>query len=162
MSNRDYTPNDVAMYLNQSDFTYSMEREILNKIVSELQDQRVSKIAFIKEVDDILETYDPDILKELNELNLKLSSDHQLISYFKVIKLRLHYTEGCDHVRVKLRTILKRFGYKRRSEKLINELDEILNQLGLTVSLKGGIGCKLNEILLDEFIMIRLRSEEDV
>lgn len=162
MINRNYTPNDVAMYLNQADFTYSIERKILNEIVSELQDQRVSKIAFIKEVDDILETFDPDILIELNELNLKLSSDSQLISYFNVIKLRLHYTEGCDHVRVKFRTILKRFGYKRRSEKLINELDEILNQLGLTVSLKGGIGCKLNEIPLDEFIMIRLRSEEDV
>lgn len=78
--------------------------------------------------------------------------------YLKVMKLRMQYTE-IDYVKIKLRTLLKQLGYKRRSDKLVAELNEMFQQLGLMVYKKGGILGDLSELALDEFMTIRLRSE---
>ena len=44
--------------------------------------------------------------------------------YLKVMKLRIQYTE-IHYVKIKLRTLLKQLGYKRRSDKLLMELNDV-------------------------------------
>ena len=60
-------------------------------------------------------------------------------------------------MKIKLRTLLKQLGYKRRSDKLVAELNKMFQQLGLMVYKKGDLG-DLSELALDEFMTIRLRK----
>ena len=87
------------------------------------------------------------------------NQEEALWSFFKVIKLRLVYNEECEFVRIKLRTVLKEFCYKRRSDKLMSEIQLILDTLELDTFLKGYVGCELKEIDLDDFVMIRLQNK---
>lgn len=141
-----YTPKEVAMFLKIIDLPYTKEREMIQVIVDK------DLATFEKMVDNELEKLDEGD-STINE------QQEALWTYFKVIKLRLLYQEECPFVRLKLRTILKEFKYKRRSEKLMNEIQEILNQLQLETYLKGYITCSVKEIDLDDYIMIRLKLE---
>ena len=141
-----YTPKEVAMFLKIIDLPYTKEREMIQVIVDK------DLATFEKMVDNELEKLDEGD-STINE------QQEALWTYFKVIKLRLLYQEECPFVRLKLRTILKEFKYKRRSEKLMNEIQEILNQLQLETYLKGYITCLVKEIDLDDYIMIRLKLE---
>ena len=80
-----------------------------------------------------------------------------LWAYFKVIKLRLLYQHECLFVRLKLRTLLREFKYKRRSQKLMSDIQGILTQLQLETYSKGYMTCSIEEIDLDEYILIRLK-----
>ena len=80
-----------------------------------------------------------------------------MANYLKVIKLKLLYTEA-EYVKLKLRTLLKLVGYKRRGEKVMSEFDELLDELNLLVFVKGELVIKRVEIGLDDFMTIRLRS----
>lgn len=141
-----YTPKEVAMFLKIVDLPYTKEREMIQIIMG------TELTVFEKLVDNELEKLDEGcpIISEQQEA---------LWAYFKVIKLRLLYQQECPFVRLKLRTILKEFKYKRRSEKLMNEIQEILNQLQLETYLKGYITCSVKETDLDDYIMIRLKLE---
>lgn len=141
-----YTPKEVAMFLKIIDLPYTKEREMIQVIVDK------DLATFEKMVDNELEKLDEGD-STINE------QQEALWTYFKVIKLRLLYQQECPFVRLKLRTILKEFKYKRRSEKLMNEIQEILNQLQLETYLKGYITCSVKEIDLDDYIMIRLKLE---
>lgn len=141
-----YTPKEVAMFLKIVDLPYTKEREMIQVIVDK------DLAAFEKMVDNELEKLDEGD-STINE------QQEALWAYFKVIKLRLLYQQECPFVRLKLRTILKEFKYKRRSEKLMNEIQEILNQLQLETYLKGYITCSVKQIDLDDYIMIRLKLE---
>lgn len=141
-----YTPKEVAMFLKIIDLPYTKEREMIQVIVDK------DLATFEKMVDNELEKLDEGD-STINE------QQEALWTYFKVIKLRLLYQQECPFVRLKLRTILKEFKYKRRSEKLMNEIQEILNQLQLETYLKGYITCLVKEIDLDDYIMIRLKLE---
>lgn len=144
-----YTPKEVAMFLKIADLPYTKEREMIQMIAG------TELTAFEKSVDNELEKLDEGypILNEQQEA---------LRAYFKVIKLRLLYQNECQFVRLKLRTILKEFKYKRRSEKLMNEIQNILDEFELKTYLKGHMTCSVKEIDLDDFIMIRLKSENNL
>ena len=58
-------------------------------------------------------------------------------SYFKVIKLRLTFTPGKDYCRIKLRTLIGSFGYKRRTAALVEYINRTINSLGLKTFLRG-------------------------
>lgn len=141
-----YTPKEVAMFLKIADLPYTKEREMIQMIAD------TELTAFEKSVDNELEKLDE---------GYPILNDQQaaLRAYFKVIKLRLLYQNECQFVRLKLRTILKEFKYKRRSDKLMNEIQNILDEFQLKPYLKGHIACSVKEIDLDDFVMIRLKSE---
>lgn len=139
-----YTPKEVAQFLKISDFPYSKERQMISKIYP--QDTTFYEKCVDAELELLLEGRYPT-----------KNQDADLWSFFKVIKLRLVYHEECEFVRLKLRTVLKEFGYKRRSDKLMSVIEEILNELGLDTFLKGYVACELKEIDLDDFVMIRLK-----
>lgn len=141
-----YTPKEVAQFLRISDFPYSKERKIIHMIYSQ-------EASIYERLVDV----ELELLVEGREL-IK-NQEEALWSFFKVIKLRLVYNEECEFVRIKLRTVLKEFGYKRRSDKLMSEIQLILDTLELDTFLKGYVGCELKEIDLDDFMMIRLQNK---
>lgn len=139
-----YTPKEVAQFLKISDLPYSKERKVINLIYP--QDSSYYEKLVDAELELLAEGRTP----------IK-NQEAALWSFFKVIKLRLVYNEECEFIRLKLRTVLKEFGYKRRSEKLMSEIQLILDELSLDTYLKGYVTCELKEIDLDDFVMIRLK-----
>lgn len=139
-----YKPKEVAMYLKLSDLSYSKERAMIEKIYPQ------DTLHYERLVDAQLELLGEGLPSISNQ-------DEALWSFFRVIKLRLVYNDDCEFIRVKLRTVLKEFGYKRRSDKLMNEIQVILDELQLDTFLKGYVSCMMKDIALDDFVMIRLK-----
>lgn len=61
---------------------------------------------------------------------------------------------------IKLRTLLKQYGYRRRSAKLLEHLEQCMAFYQLQPYLRGGIPCKLSEISIDEMVVFRLSDEK--
>lgn len=155
---------DIATFLSVIDVSYIRERQIISELYRDLQYEG-SLNEFMLNVDEQLEQLDVQVMKEIDELQSKMKKnlischfEKDMAHYLKVMKLRMQYTEA-DYVKIKLRTLLKQLGYKRRSDKLVAELNEMFQQLGLMVYKKGGNLGDLSELALDEFMTIRLRSE---
>ena len=155
---------DIATFLSVIDVSYIRERQIISELYRDLQYEG-SLNEFMLNVDEQLEQLDVQVMKEIDELQSQMKKnlischfEKDMAHYLKVMKLRMQYTE-IDYVKIKLRTLLKQLGYKRRSDKLVAELNEMFQQLGLMVYKKGGILGDLSELALDEFMTIRSRSE---
>ena len=58
-------------------------------------------------------------------------------SFFRIIKLKLSYCEGVSYVRIKVRTLLREFNYKRRHSIFVGKLKKSMKSLGLVTYLKG-------------------------
>ena len=99
-----------------------------------------------------------DIALFFNYADFTLSDENYIEAYFRLTKLKLSYVEGCDYIRLKLRTLLKNFGYKRRTEKLVLSINRSLEKLKLECSLKRREKCNIGEIDLDDMIIIRLKE----
>ncbi|MCL2120893.1 MAG: hypothetical protein FWH28_01410 [Clostridiales bacterium] len=169
-----YTPYDIAVYFIVSDFNQSYERVVLNSIweneANLLQAKyRTDKILFKRDVYYELSKFDGS-LDGIDELNLLMSdTDHALSldgtineqgiieSYFKIMKLELTYVPNREYRKIKLRTLLKCFGYKRRSPQLVENIQRSLETLRLETYLKGYVPCNIAEIDIDDIVMIRLK-----
>ena len=158
---------DIAVLLSIIDLPYLEEYKLI-KTLSELYGNNESLKDFMMKIDHQLEQLDSQVVKDLKELDSKLKKNlitddykQDMAHYLKVMKLRLEYSDT-DYIKIKFRTLLKQLGYKRRSDKLVNDLTEMFNHLGLVVFKKGGYLGDLSELRLDEFLIIRLRSEDDV
>ena len=144
---------DIATFLSVIDVSYIRERQIISELYRDLQYEG-SLNEFMLNVDEQLEQLDVQVMKEIDELQSQMKKN--LISCH--FEKDMQDTEA-DYVKIKLRTLLKQLGYKRRSDKLVAELNKMFQQLGLMVYKKGGILGDLSELALDEFMTIRLRSE---
>lgn len=158
---------DIAVFLSIADLSYLQERKLI-KTLHEALSPTESLSKFMIEVDEQLEQLDDQVMNEMIEIestrNGKIISgrfNQDMAHYLKVIKLRIQYTET-DYVKIKFRTLLKKLGYKRRSDKLVMELHEMFESLDLVLYKKGGILSEIFEFSLDEFITIRLRSDNHV
>ena len=76
--------------------------------------------------------------------------------FFKMKRLQILYLEGQDYVRMKLRTMLKIYGYKRRTQELLRYFRECLMFYHMQTYLRGREECDVGEIGLDEMIIIRV------
>lgn len=169
-----FAPNDLAVYFLISDFPVSEEKRILESLWEQqnsaiLPKHRTSKKLFRNSVYNDLAMYDCT-LDELDELNLLMQDMHYcyvdgsvneqgvIEGFFKIIKLQLTYTPNTDFRKIKLRTLLGRFGYKRRSANLISYIDEALKSLRLVTYLRGYVPCDIAEIKIDDTIIIRLKK----
>ena len=76
-------------------------------------------------------------------------------AYFKLIWLQLRYS-GIAYRKVKLRKLLRDFGYKRRSEKLTSRIQQAIDKLELKTYLRGYVPCSIDAISLEDVIVIRL------
>ena len=100
------------------------------------------------------------ILQEIgSEFSLGESNYEQGVieSYFKIFKLRLTYTPGTDFCKIKLRNLIGRFGYRRRTASLVDCINRTLKSLGLKVYLRGWEPCDIGTVPLGDIIVIRLK-----
>ena len=176
MSKYLFTPLDIALFFDYANFTLSDEKYIRDDIWEnrhEILDfkYRDNKYKFIKQINNYIQMIDSNYLDEFDAINRTLSDmgsnyefgnyeedENYIEAYFRLIKLKLSYIEGCNYIRLKLRTLLKSFGYKRRTEKLVLSINRSLEKLKLECSLKRREKCNLGEIDLDDMIIIRLKE----
>lgn len=176
MSKYLYTATDIGIYLNNVDLPHSEENKILEKIWNEKNEVldfkfRKNKKFFCKSVRKESEKYllnandnETDsinnILKDIGSsftIDTIFAEEYVIEAFFKVIKLKLTYTEDINNVKMKLRTLLSYFSYKRRSQQFVDNVKGTLRELGLVTYLKGYELCDVSMIKLDDMIMIRLK-----
>lgn len=76
--------------------------------------------------------------------------------YFMIMRLRILYLGTQEYVRIKLRTLLKHYGYRRRSQAIVAHMQTCLDFYHIQPHLKGGRRCDISEIKLDDMITFRL------
>ena len=168
-----FTPDDIAIFLLKTDFTLSDEQMVLYSLWEEKRQMTPKdnhdKFAFIREIRREMTSYKyKEDMHELDLIMREIDPDYVLLSpkeeydyifkFFKVIRLELLYIMGKEYYKIKLRNLLKRFGYKRRSQSLINHITQSLTILSLTTYLRGHIPCDVKTIALDDMVMIRLKQ----
>ena len=104
----------------------------------------------------------PAIQKDLAYSNRALQAE-QLTSdfldldlFFKSIRIRILYGDGNDYVRIKLRTLLKQYGYKRRSQLLLQHINRCMLFYHLEATLRGGVPCSIEDADLDQMLTFRV------
>lgn len=169
-----YTPYDIAAFCLHANFTSTDERAIISNICENDKksipaEYRNNISHYIREIR--LERFKLEEMQgELDELNLLTSdtehaycvdgtfNEHGIIeSYFKIVKLSLTHIEGCDFKKIKLRRLLRVFGYKRRSPQLVAYIKRALSALELNTYVKGFVPCDVSEIDVDDMLIIRLK-----
>ena len=98
-----------------------------------------------------------DADRELEEERY-LSDFQDLDLFFISVRIRILYGTSHDYVRIKLRTLLSVYGYRRRSAKLMEHLYRCLLYYGLEAFLRGGIPCDLDTVDLDKMITFRVKE----
>jgi len=175
MSKYLYKPCDIALYFRVSNFTISDEKKIRDEIWEERYTildpyYRKDKYKYIKEISKLLYQYGEECFyTEMQAINKVLeeigstyvisehnNKDDRVEAFFRYIKLRLSYTENVSYVRFKLRTLLREFGYKKRTEKLVDNIKKSLKALKLGTYLRNYQKCDISEIKLNDIVMIRL------
>lgn len=165
-----YTPSDIAKFLISGDFRLSDERRIINEIwylrrdvlsIGYMQDKESFRRAVYNEImryeiSDELDDIN-DILEEMgSKFIIKDAADEQdaVTHYLKNIKL--HLTYKTTYKRIKLRSLIKMFGYERRSQQLLKNINQGLDVLGIKTYVNGNILSDIAQISLDDIIMFRL------
>lgn len=176
MSKYLYTISDIGIYFNNVDLPHSKENRILEQLwedrnkVLELK-YRNNKKYFYNSVRKETEKYLLDVNdNEIDAINRMLkdigsnftidnsyTEEYVIEAFFRVIKLKLAYTDDVNNVKMKLRTLLGYFGYKRRSQQFVDSVKRTIKALELVTYLKGYELCDISIIKLDDMIMIRLK-----
>ncbi len=169
-----YTPFDIAVYFSWANLTILEEHSVLMTLWGQREtlialDYRKDKKYFINSVKHELHKIEGtlDCTDELNlilrELGSKFSLDSTnyeqdvIESYFKTIKLRLTFTPNDTFYKIKLRNLIKIFGYERRTASLVDYINKTIISLNLKVYLRGKKPCDVGTVSLDEIIIIRLK-----
>ncbi len=76
--------------------------------------------------------------------------------YFMFMRLRIKYILDRDYERLKLRTLLHRYGYKRRSNVLVEHLRDCMMFYHIATCLRGEVSCDIRDIDIDDMITFRV------
>ncbi|MCM1524843.1 MAG: hypothetical protein NC120_10345 [Ruminococcus sp.] len=164
-----FTPIDVAMFIRIADLTVSRRSEVMTDLFGEYNASLVYPfrndfVLFNKTVNSLLEKYEMDsselteiemIMREVNGISTEQTFEPDYFcAYFKQIKLRLLFTQ--NYVRMKLTTLLSDFGYKRRTQGLLETLRTTIKKLGLVTYIGGYELCDIGEENIHTMIIFRL------
>ena len=170
-----YSIHDIALFLLYSDFRHSVELAVIRDLWESQkpcipEEYRDNKLLFRRHIDSEQAKLDGHG-KDLQELIILLKDTEYAIdtdetiheeenieSFFRIVKLSLIYGEGKDYRKIKLRKLLKHFGYKRRSAQLVEYVRRTLDALNLKTYLRGNVPCDISEVRIDDMVMIRLGS----
>lgn len=165
-----FTPQDIAVYLLVADLPRFREDEIIadlfqaynNDIVYDYRNDLLKLRRHVYEKMILLEMNDEEYEEAqliMREFQIEKSESHPdyFGAYFKYIKLKLLYS-GKGYHRIKLRTLLKDFGYKRRSAVLMESISRTMQALHLQAYLKQYEPCDLTEISIDQMVVIRIKT----
>ena len=76
--------------------------------------------------------------------------------FFMNMRLRILYSENKEYIRMKLRTLLKHYGYKRRSSAIVTHMRDCMDQYRIQPYLRGYEKCDITDISLDDMITFRV------
>lgn len=170
-----YTAIDIALILSDMNLGCREESKILDlvwendaKLLS--KSYRENKRKFIldtyhwmhyifdkKAIDTELTAIQMDFehknkILQINQLSSELS-DFDL--FFKSTRIKILYG-GSNYVRIKFRTLLNKYGYKRRSPLIIQYIRSCMDFYKLEVNRRGGIPCSIDNVRLDEMLIFRI------
>lgn len=104
----------------------------------------------------------PSVQKDFHALGREVDEEAYITEYsdinlfFKMKRLQILYLGGQDFSKIKLRTMLKRYGYKRRTRELLRYFRECLMFYHMQTYLRGKEECDIGAIGLDEMVMLRV------
>lgn len=78
--------------------------------------------------------------------------------FFKSVRIRCLYGMGKEYVRIKLRTLLAVYGYRRRSRLLVFHILRCMDFYHLKATLRGGGDCDLTTCGLDQMLTFRVKQ----
>lgn len=76
--------------------------------------------------------------------------------FFKSVRLRILYGGGSGYVRIKRRTLLRKYGYKRMSRQLADYFRRCLLFYHLQSYVRDGVQLQIEDISMDEMIIFRI------
>lgn len=103
----------------------------------------------------------PSIQKDFMSFGKKVYEDAFITDafdidlFFKLKRFQILYMDGQDYIRLKIRTLLRAYGYQRRTQELIRYFRECLMFYHMQTYLRGE-ECDIGENGLDEMITIRV------
>ena len=169
-----YSPYDIAYIISKNDIGVSDTARVLNEMF--IKDNAYiepeycdSKPKFMLAVMDMLnyinnkdayESEAPAIKKDAEDLGINSDdqgyADLQVVNlFFKEMRLNILYSSQY-YTRLKLRTLLANFGYKRRSESIVRYIRDCLMFYHIKTTLRGNIPCDIEQIGLDEMVTFRV------
>lgn len=176
MDNRQYSAIDLAYVINSWDMSRKEEKDFLDFVWDQEsayldpqyegnRHKYVLDVSFWSHwLQDfyILDQEYPAIKNDFEALALKncpldLADEYRdLELFFKVLRLKLVYLSKQKYVRIKLRTLLKRYGYKRRTAQLVGFFEKCMHYYGIEVFLKGNERCRIADVKLDDMLIFRI------
>lgn len=170
-----YTPLDIAAILNSMELGCKEESRLLDLIWEFERDlldpeYRYDHRKFILKTlywlhyffdKPMIDAEFPIVQKDLWLSQGTLSKEDYISDYlgldlfFKSIRIRILYNEQRKYVRIKLRSLLKQYGYRRRSPQLMQYIDNCLIFYQLQPYLRGGEVCDIRNISLNDMIIFR-------
>ena len=168
-----YTPLDIAAIINSLNLRNSDKEHLITAIFIKEQ-ERLSfkfrndfKTLFLSisywghylQNKEVIDAEFPSLKNLLTTRNIEISDGDFTADYsdldlfFKSIRLRIRYL-----VRIKLRTLLKRYGLKRRSQKFIDNFLLCLWFYELQIFLPGNKPCDIRTIDINSTIIFRVKS----
>ena len=167
-----YTALDVACIIDNFELTVKTSAELIRKIFHEenyflAQDYKnnyrqwildirycegylYDKVTFDKEFPAIQK----DCSGALEDKNF-VTDNFNLNLFFKTLRIKILYIDKKNYSRMKLRTLLSAYGYKRRSNFFIDYVKKCLAFYQIQTFFHGKI-CDVAEINLDAMITFRL------
>lgn len=171
-----YTALDIAVIVSTMDLNCREESRIIDAIwdgekVFLSSEYRKNQKKFILDVrywlnyfyeKPILDKEFPAIQNDIAGQNGSFKTEQyvsdfsDLDLFFKSMRIRILYGSGNDYARIKLRTLLKEYGYQRRSKRLLEHICRCMLFYHLEAAIRGGNFCNIEEIELDQMLTFRV------
>ena len=152
-----FTTWDIAKFYYDRDISLSEMARISDEIWNSRETYVETfiydnKISFIKEIEKILDDmiFKGELIKENSDIkmiqdeldlvyedfNLYYLKSNPGEEFLKQVRLRLDFEIERDFVYMKMRTLAKNYGYKRRNSSFIGQLKSDLNALDLYIAIR--------------------------
>lgn len=169
----EYSPQDIAIYLfhkalpikKELDLLYAISNSDLQIEYSYVQNiplfiRRVRSIMMEalctpKEIEKLM-----SLLSEVGQVpedGIDAYQESHIALFFKFIRLDLQFTD-IRYTRFKTRSLLRAFHMKRRSPQLISMVEQLFQDLSLSLYQRGGRLCSFKDLKLDEWGTVRLEE----
>ncbi len=171
-----YSALDLAAIISSMELTSREESHIIDVIWEEekaffAEQYRRDKRKFILDIrywmhyfheKPILDREFPAIQKDLaygkHIVNIEqyINDYADLDLFFKSVRIRILYGKGNEYVRIKLRSLLTQYGYRRRSPLLLQHINRCMLFYHLEATLRGGVPCDIETCGLDKMLTFRI------
>lgn len=171
-----YTPLDLAAVISSMNLGCRAEAEFLNQVWEHerpfLQNTyRNNKRKLILDTlywltylsdKPTIDAEFPVIQRDMMAIDGELSEESYTTDntgmdlFFKSARLRILYGNGKSYIRVKRRTLMGRYGYKRMSPVLVEYFNQCIYFYHLQPYIRGQIKCHIEDVGIDEMIVFRV------